>query len=149
VALVAQTAAFVYIYARIPQIAEMTLSFYATSRPSFSISHRLAAIPSPFDHAMDAIRRKILSERADYEKWTIKQLHMAATVTASAIAVFQFLRRDHSYSGAFVQFALKNRATVQIVVKSSPTSLLYCRSIVFGPPLILPCDCTCLGVQHD
>jgi hypothetical protein len=30
VALVAQTAAFVYIYARIPQIAEMTLSFYAT-----------------------------------------------------------------------------------------------------------------------
>src|ERR1700722_3085050 len=30
VALVAQTAAFVYIYARIPQIAEMTLSFHAT-----------------------------------------------------------------------------------------------------------------------
>ena len=30
VALVAQTAAFVYIYARIPQIVEMTLSFYAT-----------------------------------------------------------------------------------------------------------------------
>ena len=29
-ALVAQTVAFVYIYARIPQIAEMTLSFYAT-----------------------------------------------------------------------------------------------------------------------
>ena len=31
VALVAQTAAFVYIYARIPQIAEMTLSFHATT----------------------------------------------------------------------------------------------------------------------
>jgi hypothetical protein len=30
VALVARTAAFVYIYARISQIAEMTLSFYAT-----------------------------------------------------------------------------------------------------------------------
>jgi hypothetical protein len=30
VALDAQTIAFVYIYARIPQIAEMTLSFYAT-----------------------------------------------------------------------------------------------------------------------
>ena len=30
VALVALAAAFVYIYARIPQIAEMTLSFYAT-----------------------------------------------------------------------------------------------------------------------
>jgi hypothetical protein len=30
VALVAGTAAFVYIYARIPQIVEMTLSFYAT-----------------------------------------------------------------------------------------------------------------------
>src|SRR5271170_6619737 len=30
VALVARAAAFVYIYARIPQIAEMTLSFYAT-----------------------------------------------------------------------------------------------------------------------
>jgi hypothetical protein len=73
--------------------------------------------PSPFGHAMDTIRRKILSERADYEKWTIKQLHIAATVTASAIAVFQFLRRDYSYSGAFVQFALKNRATVQIVVQ--------------------------------
>ena len=29
-ALVALAAAFVYIYARIPQIAEMTLSFYAT-----------------------------------------------------------------------------------------------------------------------
>jgi hypothetical protein len=34
VALVAQTAAFVYIYARIPQIAEMTLSFHATRVPS-------------------------------------------------------------------------------------------------------------------
>src|SRR5271156_2636631 len=32
VALVARTAAFVYIYARIPQIAEMTLSFHATQR---------------------------------------------------------------------------------------------------------------------
>jgi hypothetical protein len=31
VALVAQTTAFVYIYARIPQIAKMTLSFHATS----------------------------------------------------------------------------------------------------------------------
>ena len=31
VALVALAAAFVYIYARIPQIAEMTLSFYATN----------------------------------------------------------------------------------------------------------------------
>jgi hypothetical protein len=31
VALAAQTAAFVYIYVRIPQIAEMTLSFYATT----------------------------------------------------------------------------------------------------------------------
>src|SRR5947207_5870578 len=31
VALVARTAAFVYIYARISQIAEMTLSFYATA----------------------------------------------------------------------------------------------------------------------
>ena len=31
VALVALAAAFVYIYARIPQIVEMTLSFYATS----------------------------------------------------------------------------------------------------------------------
>ena len=30
VALVALAAAFVYIYARIPQIAEMTLSFHAT-----------------------------------------------------------------------------------------------------------------------
>jgi hypothetical protein len=30
-ALVAQTAAFVYIYARIPQIVEMTLSFHATA----------------------------------------------------------------------------------------------------------------------
>jgi hypothetical protein len=30
VALDAQAAAFVYIYARIPQIAEMTLSFHAT-----------------------------------------------------------------------------------------------------------------------
>src|SRR5271170_4522659 len=30
VALVAQTTTFVYIYARIPQIAEMTLSFHAT-----------------------------------------------------------------------------------------------------------------------
>ena len=30
VALVAQTASFVYIYARIPQITEMTLSFYVT-----------------------------------------------------------------------------------------------------------------------
>ena len=29
-ALVAQTTAFVYVYARIPQIAEMTLSFHAT-----------------------------------------------------------------------------------------------------------------------
>src|SRR5271163_3565695 len=33
VALVALAAAFVYIYARIPQIAEMTLSFYATLMP--------------------------------------------------------------------------------------------------------------------
>jgi hypothetical protein len=32
VALVALAAAFVYIYARIPQIAEMTLSFHATER---------------------------------------------------------------------------------------------------------------------
>jgi hypothetical protein len=31
VALVAQTAAFVYIYARIPQIAERTLSFHVTT----------------------------------------------------------------------------------------------------------------------
>jgi len=30
VGLVAQTAAFVYIYARIPQIAEMTISFHVT-----------------------------------------------------------------------------------------------------------------------
>ena len=35
VALVAQTTAFVYIYARISQIAEMTLSFYATAETEF------------------------------------------------------------------------------------------------------------------
>jgi hypothetical protein len=86
--------------------------------PSFQFPTVWRQSPSPFGHAMDTIRRKILwSERADYERWTIKQLHIAATVTASAMAVFQFLRRDYSYSGAFVQFALKNRATVQIVVQ--------------------------------
>src|SRR5438045_965858 len=73
--------------------------------------------PVPFGYAMDTIRRKTLSERADYEKWTIKQLHIAAAVTASAIAVFQFLRCDYPYSGGFVQFTLNNRAIVQIVVQ--------------------------------
>src|SRR5271154_1720204 len=38
VALVAQTTAFVYIYARISQIAEMTLSFHATQGDSRSAS---------------------------------------------------------------------------------------------------------------
>ena len=41
VALVAQTAAFVYIYARIPQIAEMTLSFHATDVVPFTASDEL------------------------------------------------------------------------------------------------------------
>jgi hypothetical protein len=43
VALVAQTTAFVYIYARFPQIAEMTLSFHATIRQVISRA-RTAAV---------------------------------------------------------------------------------------------------------
>jgi hypothetical protein len=44
VALVARAAAFVYIYARIPQIAEMTLSFHAieTKRRSWNNALHLA-----------------------------------------------------------------------------------------------------------
>ena len=43
-ALVAQTTAFVYIYVRIPQIAEMTLSFHATPWPRVREVH---LIPAP------------------------------------------------------------------------------------------------------
>ena len=41
VALDAQAAAFVYIYARIPQIAEMTLSFHATDPNTLQLRGRL------------------------------------------------------------------------------------------------------------
>jgi len=40
VALVAQTAAFVYIYVRISQIVEMTLSFHATAYDSATCLHQ-------------------------------------------------------------------------------------------------------------
>src|SRR5271170_72664 len=57
VALVARTAAFVYIYARIPQTVEMTLSFHATNRVGREGSRKK---DSPLPHIAETTRRSSL-----------------------------------------------------------------------------------------